>query len=201
MGRRSEHSKEEIQEMALQAAQELVIEAGLSNMSARKIASRIGYTVGTLYIVFDNLDDLILQLNARTLDDLFDYLNRALKKSKKAEEGILALGRAYINFAKNHTHKWSAIFDHRLSKGQKIPPWFLQRVQKNFALVEQVIEPIAPKLSEKQLGISARALWSGVHGICILGFTGKLDIVGVNSVQALADSLITNYVAGIKRGK
>lgn len=198
MGRRSDHSKEQIQEMALKAAQQLVDEAGLAQMSARKIAAKIGYTVGTLYIVFENLDDLILQLNARTLDEMYEFLQAALHKNKKANQEIVILGRAYINFAKNHTHKWSAIFDHRLPKGQKIPPWFMQKVQQNFALVEQVIKPIAPNLNEKELGIAARALWSGVHGICILGFTGNLDIVGINSVQALADSLITHYVAGLK---
>lgn len=70
MARRSDHSREEIRAMALAAAQQIVTEQGFAALNARKIASAIGYTVGTLYLVFKNLDDLFLQLNARTLDDL-----------------------------------------------------------------------------------------------------------------------------------
>ncbi|NJN45315.1 MAG: hypothetical protein HC808_01125 [Candidatus Competibacteraceae bacterium] len=38
MGRRNDHSREEIREMALQAAESIVVERGLAGLSARKIA-------------------------------------------------------------------------------------------------------------------------------------------------------------------
>ena len=44
-------------------------------MSARKVATAIGYTVGTLYLVFENIDDLILNVNARTLDRLHSRMS------------------------------------------------------------------------------------------------------------------------------
>lgn len=70
MARRSDHSRDELREMALTAAEQIVLENGYESLSARKVASAIGYTVGTLYLVFENLDDLVLQVNARTLDRL-----------------------------------------------------------------------------------------------------------------------------------
>ena len=70
MARRSDHSREELREMALSAAEQIVVEQGYEGLSARKVASAIGYTVGTLYLVFENIDDLILNINARTLDRL-----------------------------------------------------------------------------------------------------------------------------------
>ena len=47
-----------------EGAERIVAEHGHSGLSARKVASAIGYTVGTLYLVFDNLDDLVLQVRA-----------------------------------------------------------------------------------------------------------------------------------------
>ncbi|MFC1797586.1 helix-turn-helix domain-containing protein [Pseudomonadota bacterium] len=35
-----------------------MVEHGYEGLSARKVAAAIGYTVGTLYLVFENLDDL-----------------------------------------------------------------------------------------------------------------------------------------------
>ena len=63
MGRRNQHTREELRSIALQAAEELVVAHGLAGLSARKVVARIGYTVGSLYMVFRSLDDLIVQTN------------------------------------------------------------------------------------------------------------------------------------------
>ena len=76
MARRSDHSREEIKEMALNAAMEVLEQEGPKGLSARKVASAIGYTVGTLYLVFKNQQEMVLQLNARTLDDMDEWLER-----------------------------------------------------------------------------------------------------------------------------
>jgi hypothetical protein len=57
-----------------------------------------------------------------------------------------------------------------------------------------------PQHSRQEIGLAARALWGGVHGICVLALTGKLDVVGVQSVVGLAESLIKNYLAGFIAG-
>ena len=89
MARRSEHSKEEIRDMALAAAQDIVKAEGLAGLSARKIAKKIGYTVGTLYLVFKNQDDLILTINARTLDALAAKMQDALQKCRQPRTCIV----------------------------------------------------------------------------------------------------------------
>ena len=70
MPRRSEHSLDEIRALALDAVEDLVASHGPTAISARKVAAQIGYTVGMLYHVFDNVDDLVLQANARLVDQL-----------------------------------------------------------------------------------------------------------------------------------
>ena len=71
MARRSDHSREELYVMALAAAREIAEKDGLRGLKARRISREIGYTVGTLYNVFSNLDDLIIHLNGTTLDALY----------------------------------------------------------------------------------------------------------------------------------
>ena len=57
--------------MALDAARELTAERGLKNLTTRKVAERVGYTVGTLYQVFQDADDMIEQMNGETLARLY----------------------------------------------------------------------------------------------------------------------------------
>ena len=196
MARRSDHSREEIREMALSAAEKIVVEQGYKGLSARKIATAIGYTVGTLYLVFQNLDDLILHINARTLDRLHARMTRSQANSGDARDYLLRLGQVYIRFANDDPHRWAMVFEHRFSESQTVPTWYQEKITRMFALVEEGLEPLAKQRSQREITQAAGALWGGVHGICILALSDNLGAAGVDSVQELAQSLISNYLEG-----
>lgn len=199
MGRRNEHTREELREIALQAAEALVIEQGLAGLSARKVVNRIGYTVGSLYMVFRNIDDLIIQLNERTLDALQAQLATAIAHQPPPTVAIRALAQAYIRFALTETHRWLAIYQHRLPEGESPPDSFTEKVSQMFELVQQQLARLSPRRSPEDIALAARALWSGIHGVCILGFDRKLEVAGGRPVQDVADSLLEQYLAGFVR--
>ena len=196
MARRSDHSREELREMAITAAEQIVVEQGYEGLSARKVAAAIGYTVGTLYLVFENLDDLILHINARTLDRLHARMTKSQADSGDASDYLLLLGEIYIRFANDDPHRWAMVFEHRFSEDRVVPAWYQEKIARMFAMVEEGLEPLANDRPQQEITQAARALWGGVHGICILALTENLGIVGVESVQDLTQSLISNYLKG-----
>ena len=196
MARRSDHSREELREMTLTAAEKIVVEQGYEGLSARKVATAIGYTVGTLYLVFENLDDLILHINARTLDRLHERMTESQANSGDASDYLLQLGEVYIRFADDDPHRWAMVFEHRFSEDRVVPAWYQEKIARMFAMVEEGLEPLAKNRPQQEVTQAARALWGGVHGICILALTDNLGIVGVDSVQDLTRSLISNYLKG-----
>ena len=197
MARRSDHSKEQIREMALSAAEKIVAKDGASGLSARKIAEKIGYTVGTLYLVFDNQDDLILQVNARTLTELYQHLKHASEKCRQPRTCIIAIGRAYVEFAVRYPERWKLIFEHSLPGGLSVPEWFQVKVNVMFDLVEQQLLPLLATQSKRKLSQTARTLWCGVHGICVLAVTNKLEDNDIGTIQGLTDSLIHYFISGL----
>jgi len=196
MGRRSDHSRDEIREMALSAAERILAEEGVASLTTRKVAAAIGYTVGSLYLVFENLDDLILHVNGRTLDELYRSLQATAAECDEPRACLEALGFTYIRFAAEHGSRWRVMFNHRLAHGESLPPWYRNKVMCMFALVEQQLGAQAPRRSAQDIALAARALWSGVHGICVLHLGGSLDTAGIDSLHALVDSLIANYLTG-----
>jgi len=209
MARRSDHSKEEIREMILVAAEKIVDAQGYSGLSARKIAAEIGYTVGTLYLVFKNLDELTLTVNARSLDKLYTHLCAAVKNCGSPQGCVIILGRAYIEFAKMFPSRWNMIFEQKIPDDVVIPIWYESRVEQIFELIELHMAPLMTRHSEQKLAQVARTLWCGVHGICVLAMTKKLRILSAglenrvgsnieNTVESLTDSLINNFLAGLK---
>ena len=179
MGRRNDHSKEELRALCISAAQALVAEHGLGGLTARRIAQGIGYSAGSLYVVFANLDDIIVHVNAATLAQ------------------IHALATSYLEFAQTHTNLWRCIFEHRLPGGVQVPPWFLDRVAQMFKVVAEPIGQVRPDFNEAHLSTAARALWSAVHGVCILGLDDKLDLSHRDAVTEVLGTLVEIYVAGL----
>jgi AcrR family transcriptional regulator len=196
MGRRNEHTREELREIALQAAEDLVARRGLAGLSTRKVVSDIGYTVGSLYMVFRSIDELIVQMNERTLDALYEKLAAAVADRPPPSVAIRALARTYITFALSETPRWLAIYQHRLPEGQTVPDSFSAKVARMFDLVQRELVLLAPRRSPDDITLAARALWSGIHGVCILGFDQKLESVGGRSVGQVADSLLDHYLTG-----
>ena len=119
MARRSDHTREELTELAIEAALALIEEEGFANFSARQVAAKIGYTVGTLYNVFGTYDQLLFHVHARTLDHWYEFLEMRLKRGKA--EPLRVLARAYVEYARTHYNRWIALFEHHRDKSVPVP--------------------------------------------------------------------------------
>lgn len=194
MGRRNEHSKEELKQRLLQAAEAIIAEEGLGGLNARRLASDVGYVAGSIYLVFENLDDLVLQVNARTLDALGEELRRALDQAGAPGDGMRALGRRYAAFALERGESWRAVFEHRLPAGRPIPDWYREKVSGLFELARRALTET--QTAEPGQALAAHALWAGIHGICVLAVTGKLEATGGYTVAEMVESLLDNFLGG-----
>jgi AcrR family transcriptional regulator len=199
MARRSEHSRDEIREMALKAAERIVVREGYRGLTTRKVAAAIGYTVGSLYMVFHGLEDLVVQVNERTLKELHGELEGAATRCRVPSTCITALAHAYVRFAEEQRGRWSMIFEHRWP--QPMPPAYRAQVLRMFEFVENMLRRILPRVPAVEIRTAARALWSGVHGVCVLTLSGKLDTAGKVAVYPLVDSLVENYLNGLSAAR
>lgn len=199
MARRNEHSREEIRRMALDAAERIVAAEGYKGLSARKVTAAIDYTVGTLYLVFENLDDLVLQVNGRTLDMLFAWLLTRGGHGGSPRDVLLALAGAYIAYAEQETPRWNMLFEYVAEKGNSLPDWYLLKLGKVFGLAEAALRPLGDGRADLEIQQAARVLWAGVHGICTLKIRQRMDLAGGQTAEAMARMLIDNFLLGFER--
>jgi AcrR family transcriptional regulator len=198
MARRSDHSREEIRQMALNAAESIVAAEGYRGLTARKVAGAIDYTVGTLYLVFENLEDLMLQVNGRTLDALYEWLRARRGHADDPVKDLLTLADAYIAYAETETPRWNMLFEYVTEKGNSLPEWYLAKLGRVFGLVEAALKPLADHRAEEERQQAARVLWAGVHGICTLKIRHRMDLAGGQSTEAMAKLLIENFLKGFQ---
>ena len=199
MGRRSDHSREEIRKMAIDAATKIVETEGFQALTARKVASRIGYTVGTLYHVFRNFDDLVIHMNAQTIDEIVAQIQKAVSKKRRPESRIRAMAAVYVDFATEHPDRWRVVFEHRAPPGVPTPELMGVRRDVVFEMVAENFRELSPNRIPQEVAHSATALWSGIHGICMLALTGKLYLGGAFSMSKLVDTLIDSVLNEFQR--
>lgn len=174
MGRRSDHSREQLERLIVDEAHRHMAEVGYSAFSARHVARAISYSIGTIYNVFPSLDHLLVAVNTLTFELWADHLRMSLEEA--GEDRIHALVRGYFDFATENRHLWMAIYDHRLPPGMPMPE---PDQQRRAALTEIVVGEIAAVLPERNgtAPALARSLIATVHGHCAFALNGTFALM------------------------
>lgn len=196
MGRRSTHTPEQLRQLILDAAQAIIETNGLAGLSAREIARRIGYSPGTIYNMFQNLDDVVLHVEARVLDAL-DQRIAAIGTGGTPEENVYKLAEVYLAFTSERPKLWNLLFEHYMPGGTDTPAWYQQKLETLMNRVETSMAPLFGPADTAARQRSARVLWAGVHGITSLSTANKLSNVTTESATYLVKDLISNYLAGL----
>ena len=167
----------------------------MRGVTARGVAREIGYTVGTLYNVFDNLDDVLRHMNAATMDALYEYVT-ADPVDSDPERALRALARRYLAFVGAHRRLWSAVIEFEPQDGATAPDWYRHKAQRLVKLGEDAIAGLFGPREGAARRRNAYVLWSALYGITALAQT-------TNSAEAdppdtLIDALVSTYIAGLQ---
>jgi AcrR family transcriptional regulator len=192
MARRSAHSPEELRQLILAAAQGIIERDGLVGLSAREIARAIGYSPGTLYNIFENLDDVLLTLQTQMLARLIDDMN-AVPKASTPNEMIAHLARAYLDFALENKLMWNLLFTHQVAA----PAALVDNINMISAIVAQPIADLRPNASKFESDLAAKALWAGIHGVTAIAVTEKGPTLTPATAQIFVDQLVSTYTRGL----
>jgi AcrR family transcriptional regulator len=161
---RREREKEEIRKKILDAARELFEAEGYDNVTMRRIAEAIEYSPTTIYLHFEDKDDLVRALCHEDFGRLLEALS-LLPPAADPVEAIRQLGRAYVGFALNNPNHFRFMFMSPAHKnethGPGDPGW------RSFgALLEAVQRAVAAGRFRKLDPLTAaQILWMNVHGI------------------------------------
>ena len=198
MGRRSDHSREQLEELILAEGHQLMAETGYARFSAREVAKRIGYSIGTIYNVFDSLDALLLAINSRTFT-LWAASVRA-RLADDPEDRIAVLVDSYFAFAAANANLWMAIYDHRVPTGEELPESYRKQRAELTGIVEQEIARVLPKKKAGQAAALARSLVATVHGHCVFALTGTFALLGEADPKGAALARVRETLGAARRG-
>jgi AcrR family transcriptional regulator len=202
MARRSDHTRDELKILILDAAWYIVRQEGHEALTARRIASEIGYTPGTVYNLFESMDDLILHINLKTFGLLYQTMNNPSCHDPENSplENAKIMADRYMAFTKEYKPYWIMMFTHRVRQEvfEKENTIHQNAINGLFHLLENLLRPLLGD-DEIRLRSMARCLWASVHGLCFLQETGKLLLVEQEtSAQKMMHDLLDTFFNGLK---
>jgi len=196
MGRRSDHSREELSRLIIAEGHKHMAEVGFARFSAREVAKRIGYSIGTIYNVFGTHDRLVLAINTRTFQFWSEHL-RALLANADGDR-IAVLVEAYFSFARENRNVWMAIYDHRLPADVAMPDEEAAQRGELTELVLREVTAVLPDRAHSDAPRLARSLIATVHGHCTFALNGTFALMGEAEPLATALSRVRESIAAAR---
>jgi len=182
--------------MIVAEAHRLMAETGFAAFSAREVARRVGYSIGTIYNVFESLDLLLIAINSRTFELWTGYLTERIENG--GSDRIRSLVEAYFGFAREHPKLWMAIYDHRLPEGMAMPDHDMEKRRALTRIVFQEIARQLPARSDGDVEHLARSLIATVHGHCTFELNGSFALMGVKDPVGLALSRVREAIVAAR---
>jgi len=196
--KRREQQKEELYQTILKAAGDMFLKHGYEDFSLRQVAEEIGYSPGTIYLYFDNKDDLLRALAEQGFADFSRMLQTTSTSSSDPLERMIALARGYITFGLQNPAFYRLIFMER-------PDFFVHETLENapkweetFGLWHSIMDDAmkAGKIRAEDPLKTLDAIWSMLHGIVSLA--NRMPDFTLERALGAADVAIEMIVRGLR---
>jgi AcrR family transcriptional regulator len=158
-------SKVELREEIMHAAAELFAVEGYASVSMRKIAQRIGYTPMSIYLHFEDKDDLLDCVCERAFYDLYQRFERVDAELGDADERLKAGMRTFIDFALQNPSYYRAIF---IRRGEAMPRRDRIRARTAALKRQQVAAFLGAGASEDEITIATEVVMVAENGAATL---------------------------------
>lgn len=195
MARRTDHTREEISSLVLDAAETIVAAEGLRALTARRVAAAIGYSPGTLYNVYADLDALVTALNTRTLQRLGERLAATPTGDDPMANARRLLGD-YLAFQRENALLWQANVEHAGRQDVRQSAAYDAELAAVFGHVARAIVPPGGGVTDAEAAIVVRVLWAGLEGIARVPENSVLLTDYGLTRDKLAENLVETYLAG-----
>ncbi len=190
--------REKLRESLILAAERSISAKGLAGLKTRELAREIGCANGAVYNLVADMDELILRVGSRTLRKLDASLIQAEGDGPvSADQTLVRIALAYCDFAAANTELWRALFEHRMAPGKPMPDWAADEQMDLFRHIYRPLATLLPKRSANELSLTARSMFSAVHGMVLLGLEQKLVAVPIDALRSEIAIIVKAMINGL----
>ena len=194
---RRARQKEGVREEILDAARTLFVKEGYEHVSIRKIAEKVEYAPGTIYLYFRDKADILDRICEETFSKLATKLE-AINRDQADPLDCLRRGlRTYVQFGIDNPHHYVVTFV-QAKQTEPRNPVHATAGDRCFDFLRNGVKRCidAGQLNCQDADEVAQALWAGMHGITTLLITRPFPFIEHNR---LIDRVVHILVEGVRK--
>lgn len=172
---RKKYHHGDLREQLLEAVRHLVEEKGPDGFSIAEACRMAGVSTAAPYKHFRDRAEIMHAVILSAMHRMGDRMQQAADAYPPGDpERIVALGRAYIGFARAEPGIFAVMFGHASTHAEDEA--LAEEGRGKFAIVIRVVaEHMGRPMDDPEVNARAYALWCAVHGHCFLCLDGKAD--------------------------
>lgn len=197
---RKEREKQEMRELILNTATQMLLEEGYDKTSLRNIAERIEYSPATIYLYFKDKKELFYAIHERAFEKFFDHLSKAENINNPLQR-LRRMGELYIEFAFENPE----LYDLMLIMRAPMEAVKENRTEwgcgpRSFDLLRKTItECMEARLMKKMdLDVAALSILSFIHGFTSLTIRDRFIMYPTESLRPLLEKSLDNILELMK---
>lgn len=191
-------NKDNIQENLVSKGRDLIKEKGAEFLTARKLSEASGYSVGTIYNQFGNMDNYILVQNYLTLDSLYNRLVK-LNACGTAYQRLNLYAREFINFVLENKNLWFLVHDFHLHNNKRrFSKIYLRRIVQITQLAENSFKILFPQIKIPERILMLQVMWLTLFSLSAYLTTDTLDSFSKINKKTLCELFLNTYLSGLK---
>jgi AcrR family transcriptional regulator len=161
----------------------LIEEKGQDGFSVAEACRMAGVSTAAPYKHFKDREEILHAVILEAMHRMGAAMQAAVDAYPAGDpERIVALGRAYIDFAKSEPGVFAVMFGSGNNHAEI--PALAEEGQAKFAIVVKVVaEHMNRCMEDDEVTARAYALWCAVHGHCFLVLDGKADKTKINITE------------------
>jgi len=197
---RREREKEQRQKEIIDAAERIFFAEGVENSTMGEVAAAAELSKGTLYLYFENKNDLYHAIVLRGLNIMFEMFEKAVDKEEKGIEKLNALGQAYFEFHHQFPNYANAILHHEGHKleidSQEKSPYMGQCFEAGNRIFELMQEAVKVGIGDGSMRpdlnplLVSMVMWGHSNGIMqLIESKGEVfsKMLGIGKVEDIMD--------------
>ena len=197
---RKERQRKEVRDSILQASWHLVNEEGWQNMSIRKIADAIEYSVPVVYDHFENKEAILSEFNRQGFKLLGEKLSEAKNKNINPVQQLEAITFAYWDFAFDNKEFYQLMYGLGMPTCESLNsvPELMAFIGVIHSTIEEIIKNGNNTGSDTWLKV--HSFWSMIHGLVSINLMSpEVSHFGMSPVD-FNKAILTDFIKGFVKG-
>lgn len=186
-----------LKQRIIDAARQVLLSEGYRNFSLRKIAREIDVSATSIYLHFENKDDLVHNLMEEAIERLNNQLEQSITDKEDPISKLEALAHEYARFAQEYPREYQVIYLISSDEMTRYPKEKFRKARKGYEIVTNVLQEgvQAGLIAEEKPRMAAYTFWAQLHGVMSVVLSKRLDtrIDQQEFVDEAIDHIINGY--------